>query len=227
MDPDAPGLFSTMNCCPIDSFSFTASRRASGSTVPRGGKGTTNLTGLVGQFTLWAVAGSDASAAQNASPATARRPNNVLIMLSPLKNLLSYADGRKAFRPVQVWQRVERAQHLSRRRWATVEPHFQGRGHVFCPPAFGLTPMLLRLGRGPAASCRSERTHYPLQFFAHLVANRADIGVAGHLAHHSRVEKLHLHRARCILAYNNVARQEQAYARLSGEGAPGKRGVAS
>src|ERR1035437_4689782 len=91
MDPDAPGLFSTMNCCPIDSFSFTASRRASGSTEPPGGKGTTNFTGLVGQFTLWAEAGGDASAAQNASPATARRPNKVLIMLSPLKNLLSLA----------------------------------------------------------------------------------------------------------------------------------------
>src|SRR5450830_1746523 len=94
MDPDAPGLFSTMNCCPIDSFSLTAIKRAIGSTVPPGGKGTTNLTGLVGQFTLWAVAGSDASAAQNASPATARRPNNVLIMLSPLKNSLSIGCNR-------------------------------------------------------------------------------------------------------------------------------------
>src|SRR5476651_1630117 len=89
MDPDAPGLFSTMNCCPIDSVNLTASRRASGSTEPPGGKGTTNFTGLVGQFTLWAGAGSDASAAQNDSPATASRPNNVSIMLSLLKNLLS------------------------------------------------------------------------------------------------------------------------------------------
>src|SRR5204863_203226 len=49
MEPEAPGLFSTMNCCLSASLSLAATRRASGSTEPAGGNGTTNETGFEGQ----------------------------------------------------------------------------------------------------------------------------------------------------------------------------------
>src|SRR5512140_2399766 len=94
MEPDAPGLFSTMNCCPIDALSLTESRRASGSTEPPGGKGTTNLTGLLGQPALCAVADSGRTAAQNASPARARRPSNCLIILFSLNYCLLEIDSK-------------------------------------------------------------------------------------------------------------------------------------
>src|SRR5438132_12953765 len=61
MEPDAPGLFSTMNWCLSESDSLTPSRRASGSTEPPGGNGTTSLTGLVGHSCAFATVAKKAN----------------------------------------------------------------------------------------------------------------------------------------------------------------------
>jgi hypothetical protein len=65
IEPDAPGLFSTINCCFSDSLSFTPTSRASGSTEPPGGNGTISFTGFVGHSC--AAAGAAASAASATS----------------------------------------------------------------------------------------------------------------------------------------------------------------
>jgi hypothetical protein len=49
IEPPAPDRFSTTNCCLSGPESFAPTRRASGSTVPPGGKGTMNFTGFAGQ----------------------------------------------------------------------------------------------------------------------------------------------------------------------------------
>src|SRR5262245_4413675 len=84
MEPDAPGLFSTMNCWPSDSESFTPSRRASGSTEPPGGNGTTSFTGLVGH--VCAAAGRHASAPSTAHAARAARRTTDRIMCPSRRN---------------------------------------------------------------------------------------------------------------------------------------------
>src|SRR5438094_454380 len=62
MEPDAPGLFSTMNWWLSESDSLTPSRRASGSTEPPGGNGTTSLTGLAGHSCAFPTVANRANA---------------------------------------------------------------------------------------------------------------------------------------------------------------------
>jgi hypothetical protein len=67
IEPDAPGLFSTMNCCPSSSLSLVPSSRASGSTEPPGGNGTTSLTGFVGHCCAAAGRATAATRAKQAA----------------------------------------------------------------------------------------------------------------------------------------------------------------
>src|SRR5206468_10818530 len=69
-----------MNCCPSESASLTPSLRASGSTEPPGGNGTTNFTGLVGQACANVASGASAPSATAAS-AAARRTKRTMIPL--------------------------------------------------------------------------------------------------------------------------------------------------
>ena len=50
MLPPAPGLFSMMNCCPVFWAAYCEKVRAMASVSPPGGKFTTMVTGLLGQF---------------------------------------------------------------------------------------------------------------------------------------------------------------------------------
>src|SRR5882762_8417901 len=66
-----------MNCCPRESASLAPRMRASGSTEPPGGNGTTNFTGLVGQACATTVSG--ASAQTTIAAAAARRTTRTMI----------------------------------------------------------------------------------------------------------------------------------------------------
>src|SRR5438874_4149451 len=70
-----------MNCCPRESASLAPSMRASGSTEPPGGNGTTNFTGFVGQACATTVSGSSAQATNVAAAAARRTTRN---MIAPL-----------------------------------------------------------------------------------------------------------------------------------------------
>src|SRR5256885_5071221 len=67
-----------MNCCPRESASLAPRMRASGSTEPPGGKGTTNSPGLAGQACARAGGGASAPSATAAS-AAARRTARLMI----------------------------------------------------------------------------------------------------------------------------------------------------
>src|SRR5258706_4608184 len=67
-----------MNCCPRESASLAPRMRASGSTEPPGGNGTTNFTGLVGQVCARTVSGASAQTAIVAA-AAARRSRRIMI----------------------------------------------------------------------------------------------------------------------------------------------------
>src|SRR5258705_7747674 len=70
-----------MNCCPRESASLAPRMRASGSTEPPGGNGTTNFTGFVGQACATTVSGASTQTTVVAA-AAARRTTR--IMFSPL-----------------------------------------------------------------------------------------------------------------------------------------------
>src|SRR5205814_9582990 len=78
IEPPAPVLFSTMNCCPRESASLAPRMRASGSTEPPGGNGTTNFTGFVGQVCATTVCGASAQTTIVAA-AAARRTTGTMI----------------------------------------------------------------------------------------------------------------------------------------------------
>src|SRR6266849_5894494 len=67
-----------MNCCPSVSANLAATKRASGSTEPPGGNGTTNITGLAGQACATTVSGASAQTTIVAA-AAARRPTRTMI----------------------------------------------------------------------------------------------------------------------------------------------------
>src|SRR5258705_7680404 len=67
-----------MNCCPRESASLAPRMRASGSTEPPGGNGTTNFTGFAGQVCATTVSGASAQTAIIAA-AAARRPKRIMI----------------------------------------------------------------------------------------------------------------------------------------------------
>src|SRR5260221_5853804 len=67
-----------MNCCPRESASLAPSMRASGSTEPPGGNGTTNFPGLVGQVCATSVSGARAQTSIVAA-AAAERPKRTMI----------------------------------------------------------------------------------------------------------------------------------------------------
>src|SRR5437660_6504372 len=67
-----------MTCCPRESASLAPSMRASGSTEPPGGNGTTNFTGLVGQVCAMTVSGASTQTTIVAA-AAARRPTRIMI----------------------------------------------------------------------------------------------------------------------------------------------------
>src|SRR3989440_6144489 len=66
------------NGCPRESASLAPNMRASGSTEPPGGNGTTNFTGFVGQVCATTVSGASAQTAIVAA-AAARRPKRLMI----------------------------------------------------------------------------------------------------------------------------------------------------
>src|SRR5258708_6521364 len=70
-----------MNCCPRESASLAPSMRASGSTEPPGGNGTTNFTGFVGQACATTVSGASAQTTIVAAAAARRTTRN---MIAPL-----------------------------------------------------------------------------------------------------------------------------------------------
>src|SRR6267378_4063152 len=83
-----------MNCCPSVSANLAATKRASGSTEPPGGNGTTNFTGRVGQACATTVSGASAQTAIIAV-AAARRPKR--IMIPPLPG-----TGQVTIRPMKI-----------------------------------------------------------------------------------------------------------------------------
>src|SRR5882762_10160043 len=83
-----------MNCCPRESASLAPRMRASGSTEPPGGNGTTNFTGLVGQVCATTVSGASTQTAIIAA-AAARRPKR--IMIPPL-----LGTGQVTIRPMKI-----------------------------------------------------------------------------------------------------------------------------
>ncbi len=62
MTPPAPGLFSTITCCPSSSLSFGAISRAMMSLEPPGEKPTTMRTGFEGKLCAVAIGGTTAAA---------------------------------------------------------------------------------------------------------------------------------------------------------------------
>src|SRR5476651_1895396 len=71
--PAAPGLLSITVCQPVFSLTLAASRRATGSVVPPGGKGTTTRMLPFGQSAVCARETEDAIRAAAAPPNRVRR----------------------------------------------------------------------------------------------------------------------------------------------------------
>src|ERR1043166_7623548 len=90
--PAAPGLLSITVCQPVLSLTLAASRRATASVVPPGGKGTTTRIVPLGQSLVWArtIAGAASDATNSA------RRNTSVIVASQEPSLrvswLAYAD---------------------------------------------------------------------------------------------------------------------------------------
>src|SRR5687767_9906266 len=79
MEPDAPTLFSTMNCCPVCCVSWAAKTRATWSTEPPGGNTAMIFTGLAGHACATAATGN---APSTAARAAARQPLDVMSVSS-------------------------------------------------------------------------------------------------------------------------------------------------
>src|SRR5260370_33591256 len=94
-----------MNCCPRESASLAPSMRASGSTEPPGGNGTTNFTGFVGQACATTVSGASAQTTIVAAAAARRTTRNMIaplpgtrqVTIRPMKNAMMGSGGVGGF----------------------------------------------------------------------------------------------------------------------------------
>src|SRR5437660_6144998 len=135
-----------MTCCPRGSASLAPSMRASGSTEPPGGNGTTNFTGLVGQVCAMTVSGASTQTTIVAA-AAARRPTRIMIppvpgtrqvTIRPMKIAMmgsggvgGFFGGRLAHAGYDV-SFIARGAHLAamRERGLVIENEPQGDIHV-------------------------------------------------------------------------------------------------
>src|SRR5260370_7120405 len=135
-----------MNCCPRESASLAPSMRASGSTEPPGGNGTTNFTGFVGQACATTVRGASAQTTIVAAAAARRTTRNTIaplpgtrqVPIRPMKVAMmgsggvgGFFGGRLAHAGYDV-SFIARGAHLAamRERGLVIENEPQGDIHV-------------------------------------------------------------------------------------------------